>query len=523
MRKRAIALLTLMSVAMLLGGCSTSVRVMDGAKAPSITLPPAQVDTNAPIGDAELEHKADATLYLPRTDGAHLIAVTKELTFPAGKRTAETLVRALLAFSGEGAAQPLGGDTTLQLYGALPVEVSGGVATVNLSASALQLENRALYIACQAIANTLTELTDIEHVNVLVVDKQPALDAMGTLPMGCLRRSVGTDVGAAFEQLITQRVALGEDAAGKRLTAGAALYFPMAGGDAVRCEYRPVSFASQKAEDMVVTLLDELSGGARRKSGVPELTLLGELMTEPPLVQARQEGGGRVVTLRFRDTLGDYLSTVNVTEGALCAAITRTITAFLPGIAGVRIEVGDTPITALRLNDVYGCLDGTEVLLFEEGLQQRAQFDGFVLDDCTLFLPDVQREHLTLIRRPVSCAMAQNPRFLLLQLMRGPQPFDSAASQALSPAGTALTDADIIGLSLRNGMLRVNFSKRFAAIGEGLSNADDRLLAYALTNTLCYGGQVLRVRYFQTGDSFKTFSDEIDWSGAFYPAFRLAR
>ena len=69
----------------------------------------------------------------------------------------ESLVRALLNHSGTSTAAALGGNVKLALYGANPVEVSRNAATVNLAASALQLNRGALYIAFQAIANTLTE------------------------------------------------------------------------------------------------------------------------------------------------------------------------------------------------------------------------------------------------------------------------------------------------------------------------------------------------------------------------------
>lgn len=46
--------------------------------------------------------------------------------------------------------------------------------------NALQLSRDALYLACQAIANTLTTMPEIEWVNFLVVDRPVGLDIANT-------------------------------------------------------------------------------------------------------------------------------------------------------------------------------------------------------------------------------------------------------------------------------------------------------------------------------------------------------
>ena len=100
-----------------------------------------------------------------------LTTVESEVSFSPTRSDAESLARALLAHAGDGNASPVGGSVRLSLYGVNPVEVSRNVATVNLAANALQLSRDALYLACQAIANTLTTLPEIEWVNFLVVDR----------------------------------------------------------------------------------------------------------------------------------------------------------------------------------------------------------------------------------------------------------------------------------------------------------------------------------------------------------------
>ena len=163
-RYRITALL--MCAALLLTGCTGQVPTSDTE--PTLTLPPAAFDLAAPVGEAALEYKASATLYLPRYDSTLLGARQTEVTFSAARPDSESLVRALLAQPDTGTLSSLGGGVKLALYGVNPVEQSRNVVTVNLAASALQMDRKALYIACQAITNTLTELPSVDYVNFLV-------------------------------------------------------------------------------------------------------------------------------------------------------------------------------------------------------------------------------------------------------------------------------------------------------------------------------------------------------------------
>mgnify|MGYP002740589128 FL=1 len=259
-KKRALALL----LAALLPGlcaCQAGNGLPASEASPEITLPPAVQSYVAPIGDAALEYTADATLYLPRHSGSRLTAVVSPVTFSASRPRAESLVRALLNHSGTSTAAALGGNVKLALYGANPVEVSRNAATVNLAASALQLNRGDLYIAFQAIANTLTELKEIDYVNFLIVDHPVGLDVANTLPMGSFSRSLSEDLSSVYEQRLSRRVGLNESAEDKSLSANVTLYYPLAGTPGLLSEVRSLSFANQKPSDMIVQIMRELSKG----------------------------------------------------------------------------------------------------------------------------------------------------------------------------------------------------------------------------------------------------------------------
>ena len=112
-RYRIVALLV--CAALLLSGCTGQVPASDTE--PTITLPPASIDSAAPVGEAALEYTAPATLYLPRYDSTLLGAYQTEVTFSAARPDSESLVRALLAQPDTGTLSSLGGGVKLALYG----------------------------------------------------------------------------------------------------------------------------------------------------------------------------------------------------------------------------------------------------------------------------------------------------------------------------------------------------------------------------------------------------------------------
>ena len=80
---------------------------------------------------------------------------------------AEAVLRALLSGPAQSGLREVAPGVELQ-SGSNAVEVSNGVVTVNLSFQARTLEPQQLHAARVAIANTLTELPDVDYVNVLV-------------------------------------------------------------------------------------------------------------------------------------------------------------------------------------------------------------------------------------------------------------------------------------------------------------------------------------------------------------------
>lgn len=508
-RYRITALL--MCAALLLTGCTGQVPTSDTE--PTLTLPPAAFDLAAPVGEAALEYKASATLYLPRYDSTLLGARQTEVTFSAARPDSESLVRALLAQPDTGALSSLGGGVKLALYGVNPVEQSRNVVTVNLAASALQMDRKALYIACQAITNTLTELPSVDYANFLVVDRAIGLDIANTLPMGSFSRSVGMDVGAAYDQLLLRRVDVTESAAKKPLSSEVTLYLPLANTPGVLSEVRSCSFSNQLTEDMVVVLLQELAAGSEQAVSAPSLPLLADLLTGKPVLKETEESG-TLIQLDFAYNLDEMLTANNISRSNCMASLCYTLCSYFPGISGIQVSIGDEPVETLMLTE-----DIKSSVTFANQVMARSDFSILLYDLCTLYLPDVATNHLITVERPVPYYYAEHPRMLLKELARGPQAYDSQLNTLPVMEKDCLTDASIVGLALTEDLLMVNLSDSFAEAFTGEDAEAERLLAYALTNTLCLNTHREKIQYFVSGKPFEGFTGDIYWESSFSPMY----
>lgn len=511
--KRALACL-LTAQLFLLCGCQTAGRFPKSEVSPEITLPPGTQSYVAPIGDAALEYTEDAVLYLPRHSGGRLGASVEPVTFSASRPRAESLTRALVAHAGDASLSSLGGSVKLALYGANPVEISRDAATVNLSASALSLSREELYIACQAIANTLTEAGEIHYVNFLVVDRPVGIDVANTLPTGSFSRSLSDDLTAEYERRLSRRGALnGEEDDGKPFSFNATLYFPVADAPGVFSEVRSVSFSSRQISDRVVVLLKELSkGSSLSEVSSPALPLLAEMLEEAPVAEYSEQLGGTVIRLRFSYALDEMLEKARVTRANCMASLCYTLCTFFPGAAGLSVTIGGQPVDTLMLGENF-----TSSVAFTDQVMKRADFAPMLRDFCTLYFVGEDGLTLTASKRPVLFYQRQDPRSLLLELSKGPQPYDQRPTLQPSVPGNGLTDADILGVALSGETALVNFAPAFLELGRGANARQERLWVYAMTNTLCENQSIQSVCFFVSGAIPEGFSGEIYWAGEFYP------
>ncbi len=469
---------------------------------PPVTLPPASVRYVAPIGDAALEYTETAALYLPRHDGTRLGTINSGVSFSLSRPNEESLVRALLASPGDGVLSSIGGGVKLSLYGSTPVEVSRDVATVNLSATALQLDRQSFYTAAQAITATICSLKKVNYVNLLVMDKPVGMDIGNTIPMGTLSRNAWQELTASYEHLLSRREG--------SLSSNVTLYFPVTGSHGFMSEVRVCSFPSRDPSDMITAILRELAAGSSQGISTSLPPLLGDILTKAPTLSDSEEAGGKIIELSFDYSLDDMLEAYLLDRAQCLAAVCCTLCTFFPNVAGIQFTIGDKPVSTLMLTDEFG-----SSVTFENGIARRSDFTSLILDERSLYFSGGNQ--LIETKRPMPYYSCQNPRALIIELAKGAQSYDSVSNLLPIMPASIISDSDILGLAIDDQTLLINMARSFESICAELEPESERILAYSIVNTLCENDRIKEVCFFIAGNQVERLAGGIYWSGFFYP------
>lgn len=489
MSKRLSALVCLLLCAAMLTACAP-----EHAALPEITLPPPSAGPDAPIGDAGLQHASLVALHLPSLDGQSLLTFYEPLTLSHDQHPAEAILRALLNHEGNSRVRSLGGDVPLTLSGANPIEISGGVCTVSLTAAALQLSSQELYTCALSIAATLGELEDIDYVNLLIAGSPVAMDVSGYLPLGSVTAQPGQELPVLWEQFSSRRTPVGELPSGTPMTAAATLYFPLADGSGIAAEPRRITFPGQHPQQQVTALLEALSSGPDLLAGVAGMPDISSLQLFYPEI-TELTSGGRRVTLHLTSDAQSRIAAAGCDMTCFFAAVVTTLTTFIPAVQQVCILTGDGALTSL-----YSPRLGS--MLFPGGLMTRQDFSHTLMEPLTVYTPAGHRLSPRML--PLSYRDSSSPRKILLAL----------ASPAVGALPAGLTDADILGIAIREDTLLIHFSQRYAETIRS-ADQDQRLMAYSIVNTLCETLNVRRVRFYFGGKAVDSLGSELLWSGQF--------
>ena len=495
--RRITAFILALSCLLTLSGCSGGKKEVS---APQATLAPAAVPYDAPDGDSFEGNNRSYRLYLPGQNGLQL--VTRDMVLQTGSTndTARKLVEALLSFEGDEEARSPGGGRQLSLYGENPIEISGGICTVNISSSALQLSYRDYYEACVAVATTLCELDEISFVNFLVADQSVGLDITGSLAMGSLTAHPDENLPVLWEQMEAKRTPLGDDIGRTSMSALATLYTPLDEGRGMTCENRILNFEGQTPQQMASALLSAMTEADR--SGAMEV--LNTSLTHEPVI-SELEDGGRLITLTLRRDTADRLEDLDLDLACLLGAVTYTLTTFIPGIAAVCVRVEDTPVTELQSRRF-----GNITVL--GGLLKRSMFGDFLKEHMTAWF--VSGGRLVRTDTSVDRLDAESPRAQLESLIDGPgKRLRDDGIEASMPGN--VRDDDILGIAEMDEILLINLSESFRSEIQAAGSEQERLICYSIVNTLCENTGKRKVCFFFEGEQVETIAGDIYWAGTF--------
>lgn len=460
-----------------------------------------EVVYDAPQGDMTSSRVMDAVLHFLSLDGTQLVSTVRSIYVSNNMTQEEAALRALLSGPAQSGLREVAPGVELQ-SGSNAVEVSNGVVTVNLSFQARTLEPQQLHAARVAIANTLTELPDVDYVNVLVEGREEGQDLGAQIPTGTLSRSDG-DVAALWTQLESQRT-------DGSLTRMATIYYPMPGASYMVPEVHAITFSEMSTAGYTAGLLEEWGLGATGVQGSPEtFSPLDYLIGLPD--ETRLEGSAyNVVRLNFSQDIEAALQEAGIPQGLFLAMMTYTITGFVPMIDGVVVHFGSRLIDALDAQDMP---DG-QARTFDGGVLMRSDFADCLGEYCRLYFPTQDGDMLVGVNRPAAQKQSFAPRALIRQLLEGPQRAD--AKEGLAPAlPEGVSDADILGLQIVDDVMLINVSQAFADACAQLDAQEERNVVYTIVNTMTELPQVRRVCFFVGGKQVETLGGAMEMRGYF--------
>lgn len=502
MKKSNICIL-LLAALLFLSSCTSSVPIREDGKA---TLPPVSLELTAPIGDSG-ESLTEAVLFsLPNAQSGQLEYVSERILLSNTRHPAEYAIRRLFSYPGTTQVKALTGQAQLSLNPGSGIELSGDTATVNLAPSALALSNQDRYLVSCAITNTITQWGDIKYVNILINNRHSGLDTAATLPLGALTKSQDGDVTALWNSV--DRAPTSQTGP---FSAIATLYYPVSAGRGVLAESRLITAKEKTLSQLARSLLQALSikpDNLPNTLSVPDLDVL---LTQPPVVVETAGSTGRIVRLHFHESMNEALIAAGIPRSVMMASLTYTLTTFLPYTSGVSVTIGNEEVSAVVPAGLY---EGAgEEIVFENGIMQRTQFERFLLNHCSLYFRNAQNG-LTETLRPVPYYQANNPRYLINQLIAGPKNTDSVTG--LSPVLPAhLKDADLLGVTRKNDTALVHFSENLRSEAKDYTDQDEMIMVYAMVNTLTKTLGTDQVCFFINNSQEGMFANRLDLAGLF--------
>ncbi|HIS91571.1 MAG TPA: GerMN domain-containing protein [Candidatus Alectryocaccomicrobium excrementavium] len=468
-------------LAILLGvsGCS-NLMLFEAQSTRDVELPEISgEDYVAPWGDSQADYLERAGIYYINEDAQQLARSEISYLLTPSEDQMVTVLNRLLGETPDDVAAVAPEGTRL-----LGVEAAGSVVTVNLSLEArgADSDQRILWLYA-AIANTLTEMSNITGVNILINGRQ---EAVLSLPMGVMAQSDG-DLTAlwAQQQADAQRAQLSETSSTSRT---ALLYFPAMEGAWFVAEPRDLTFVDG---NYATALLAALSQPAREVSARPVLNAVNELLSTPSVVLT--EEGFRFLQLDFSEQIHALMDEAGVSAYEFVGMLALTMTSFVPAIDGVQVSVEGSLLREVS--------DGETVHSFADGVFLRSHFADEIGSVVKLYFR-AEEGGLIAVERVVSPLVARSPRLLLIQLMQDQNGYASAF-----PAGC--NGDDILGVRIADGVAHVNWSANFYRLCQNLDYAAERDLVYAIVNTLTELTNVRGVQFSFEGRLADTLANSI--------------
>lgn len=490
-KHRLVKLFALMlATALCLSACSGVTR-----SAPELATVDLPDPTSAPprqlLGDNSTVDAREITLHYASENSVSLTPVTRTVHVGQNESLVYNALAELLSAEHGDIRRPVEANL-------LELEYGSGVATVNLSIEAgVNRSDQDYLTLCASIANTLMGIEGVEAVNVLTGNRS---DPVARLPLGCFTTQLD-NLPAAYAQAQSeaQRVLDEESGVFEREVV---LYFPAQGGKYLLPEVRTLTFESDDYASAIIAALSE--GPRQRQCCFAAIPGNLDLLASDPETVATGDGE-RVIELNFTTMLANYLALAGVEPWQLYGSIVLSLCSFVPEIDAVRISIENAYV-----ND---CAMADRQLVFENGLMHREDFISAIGSSAQLYFAN-EGGMLSIAESPMSQSAAISAMGLLSELISSSSAY-LPGYRSVFPEGIA--QEDILGVAIESRTAVVNLSGNFYARCQSLSPQQERLLIYAMVNTLSGLEHIGAVSFLVEGEQVDSLAQNIYLKTALMP------
>ena len=479
-KKSARLAALLLCIALCLCACSS-----DSASAPentSVVLPePPRMQHDQILGSHTSEAEQEVTLYFASENNLSFNSATRSI--PAGQD--ESLIAntldALFSDDAPGASAEVG------LIG---YDEGCGIVNVNLSLEAgVNRSDQDYLLLCASIANSLLSLDGVEAVNILTGNRS---DPLCGLPLGVFVQPQ-ENIAAVYAQIHSESERF-PSLTRSTITRNVMLYFPSTDGSCLLPEVRELSFETDDYASAVISALAE--GPLMRSCSFSAVPGSMDLLVSAPEL-AVSDTGERIIELNFASMLTDYLAFAGVQPWQFYGSLALSLCGFVPETDALRISIDGFPVTECEMSG--------QRLVFENGLMRRSDFTPIAGSSAQIYFANAS-DMLTRVEMPMSQSAALSA-YDLLCTMIGADIAHHADIRSVFPEG--ITAQDILGVRVEDGTAIVNLSGRFYSRCQGISERQERLLVYAMVNTLAELEQVGAVSFLVEGNQIDSLAQNI--------------
>lgn len=419
----------------------------------------------------EFSNIKSVSLYYPDIDAYSLVRIVSEVRIVEGDGQAGATLRKLLRSPNSDEYEaPFKGRGTLSY-----LVISRKFASVNISGDFSDLSDMDIFIGAVSVCNTLSNLNNVEYVEVQLNGKTLMGRGLLTSPMTALSGSLH-NLYLEHNDMITN-----PESTYYNRTNQMVLYYLNTTGDYLLAEVRKVA---QNDENIVKDIISHLKNSPNYGSGMVSAISQNVLMNTPAFLSTDEEDNN-ILSIELEAPKHETMD--NKTRFMMAGAITMSIQSEMPSVDYVRITI-----------------NGQNII--QETLLSIELFAKNVGEIVTLYSFSANYKHIERNEIAMSQEICYDTKARLIEMLSRIYYYDE--SDEYESVGTPLKNG-ILDVTVNDNCAIVNISKQMVEQISMFNNISQKVFVYAMVNTLTEFDHINSVQFIVEGILYEKLGDDI--------------